>query len=226
MLTPWKESYDQARYHIKKQRHYFANKGPSSQAYGFSNGHVWLWELDCEEIWVPKNWWFELWCWRWLLRVPLTARRSNQSILKEISPGCSLEGIMINLKLQYFGHLMRNVELSEKLWCWEGLGAGGDRVDRGWDAWMTSPAQWMWVWVNSGNWWWQGGLVCCNSWGCKESGMTERLNWTEIYPHLYKWANFITFYGWVTFHCVYLPHLLYPFLCWWTFKNLDIGKQK
>ena len=58
MLTPWKESYDQSRQHIKKQRHYFAKKGPSSQCYGFSNGHVWMWELDCEEGWVLKNWCF------------------------------------------------------------------------------------------------------------------------------------------------------------------------
>ena len=89
---------------IKKQRHSFSNKGPSSQGYGFSSGQVWMWELDCEESWAPKNDAFELWCWRRLLRVPWTARRSNQSILKEISPGCSLEGLMLRLKLQYFGH--------------------------------------------------------------------------------------------------------------------------
>ena len=81
--------------------HYFANKGPSSQGYGFSNSHVWMWELDCEESWPLRNW-QQLWCWRRLLRVPWTARRSNQSILKEISPGCSLEGMMLKLKLQVF----------------------------------------------------------------------------------------------------------------------------
>ena len=84
---------------ILKIRHYFANKGLSSQGYGFSSSHVWMWELDCEESWVPKNWCFELWCWRRLLRVPWTARRSNQSILTEISPGCSSEGLMLKLKL-------------------------------------------------------------------------------------------------------------------------------
>ena len=84
MLTPWKRSYDQPRQHIKKQRHYFVNKGPSSQGYGFSSGHVWLWELDYKEIWAPNNA-FELWSWRRFLRVPWTARRSNQCILKEIS---------------------------------------------------------------------------------------------------------------------------------------------
>ena len=77
---------------ILKSRHYFANKGPSSQSYGFSSDHVWMWVLDYEESWVLKNWCFWTWCWRRFLRVPWIARRSNQSILKEISPGCSLEG--------------------------------------------------------------------------------------------------------------------------------------
>ena len=107
MLTPWKKSYDQPRQHIKKQRHYFANKGLESQSYGFSSSHVCMWELDSKESWAPKNWCFwTIWCWRRLLRVPWTARRSNQSILKEISPEYSLEGLMLKLKRQYFGHLM------------------------------------------------------------------------------------------------------------------------
>ena len=103
--SPWRDSYDQPRQHIKKQRHYFANKGPSSQRYGFSSSHVQIWELDYKaEHWRIDA--FELWCWRRLLRVPWTARRSNQSILKEISPEYSLEGLMLRLKLQYFGYLM------------------------------------------------------------------------------------------------------------------------
>ena len=93
---------------------------------------------------------FELWCWRSLLRVPCTARRSNWSILKDISPGCSLEGLMLKLKLQYFGHLMRRADSLEKTWCWERLMVGGEGDDRGWDGWMASPTQWTWVWVNSG----------------------------------------------------------------------------
>ena len=100
---------------------------------------------------------FQLWCWRRLLRVPWTARRSNQSILKEISPGCALEGLMLKLKLQYFGHLMRRVGSLEKtLFQREGLGAGGEGDNRGWDGWMASPTQCTWVWVNSGSWWWTG----------------------------------------------------------------------
>ena len=98
---------------LKKQRHYSANKRPSNQGYGFSSGHEWMWEFDCEESWALKNWCFWLWCWRTLLRVPWTARRSNQFILK-ISPGCSLEGLMLKLKLQYLGHLMRRADSLEK----------------------------------------------------------------------------------------------------------------
>ena len=107
----------------------FYNKGLSSQGYGFSSKHVWMWELDYKEGWAPKNWCFELWCWRRLLRVLWTARRSNQSILKEISPGCSLEGLMLKLKLQYFGHLMWRTDSFEKTLM---LGKIEDRMRRGW----------------------------------------------------------------------------------------------
>ena len=97
--------------------HYFANKGPSSQSYGFSSSHVWIWELVYKESWVPKNWCFWTVVLEKILRVPWTSRRSNQSILKEISPECSLEGLMLKLKLQYFGHLM---------WRTDSLDAGKD----------------------------------------------------------------------------------------------------
>ena len=113
-LAPWKESYDQPRQHIKKQRHYFANKGLASKSYGFSSSHVgcesWtIRKAECRRIDA-----FELCCWRRLLRVPWTARRTNQSILKEIHPEYSLEGLMLKLKLQYFGHLMQSTESLEK----------------------------------------------------------------------------------------------------------------
>ena len=98
---------------IKKQRHHFANNGPYSQSYGFSSSHVQMWELDHKEGWVPKNWCFHL-CWRRLLRVSWTARRSNQSVLKEINPEYSLEGLTLELKLQYFGHLMQRANSLEK----------------------------------------------------------------------------------------------------------------
>ena len=114
MLAPWKKSYDQIRQHIKKQKYYFANKGPFSQTYGFP-----VVMYGCESWTVKKAECrivdaFELWCWRRLLRVPWTARRSNQSILKGISPEYLLEGLMLKLKLQYFSHLMRRTDSLEK----------------------------------------------------------------------------------------------------------------
>ena len=114
MLAPWKKSYDQPRQHIKKQRYYFANKGPFSQAIVFQ-----VVVYGCESWTIKKAECcridaFELWYWRRLLRVPWSTRRSNQSILKEISPGCSLEGLMLKLKLQYFGHLIQRADLLEK----------------------------------------------------------------------------------------------------------------
>ena len=160
--------------HIKKQRHYFANKGPSNQSYGFSIGHVLMWELDCEESWALKNWCF----WTVVLE------KTIESLLdcKEVQPvhpkgdQCSLEGLILKMKLQYFGHLMRRVGSLEKPWCWERLKVGGDGDNRGWDGWMyhqlnrhefeQAPR------VGDG----QGGLGCCSPWGCKELDMTE-LNW-------------------------------------------------
>ena len=94
---------------------------------------------------------FELWCWERLLRVPWTAKRSNQSVLKEISPEYSLEWLLLKLKLQYFGHLMWKTDSLEKT-----QKAGGEGDDRGWDGWMASPSQWTWVWVNSKTWQWTG----------------------------------------------------------------------
>ena len=111
------------------------------------------WTLKKDER--QRNNAFELWYWRRLLRVPWTARRSNQSILKEISPEYSLEGLILKLKLQYFGHLMRRTDSLEKT-LMLGKIEGGRRRGRGWDGWMTSPTQWTRVWVNSGSWWWTG----------------------------------------------------------------------
>ena len=107
---------------------------------------------------------FELWCWRRLLKVPSTARSSNQSILKEIIPECSLKELMLKLKLQYFVHLMQKADSLKRPWCWERLRAGGEGDDRGWDDLMASPTQWTWVCVNSRSWWWKGGLACRGPW--------------------------------------------------------------
>ena len=121
--------YDQHRQHIKKQSHYSANKGPSSQGYGFSSMDVRAGLIKKAEPGRMDA--FELWCWRRLLRVPWTARRANQSILKETSPEQSLEGLMLKLKLQYFGHLMQRTDSLEKTLMWERLKAGEEWADRG-----------------------------------------------------------------------------------------------
>ena len=118
----------QTSWHIKNQRHHFANKGPYSQSYGFSSSHIWMWEMDHKEGWTPKNWYF---CTVVLEKIlePLTARRSNQSILKEISPEYSLERLMLKLKLQYFGHLMQRTDSLEKTLMLEKIEG---RRSRGW----------------------------------------------------------------------------------------------
>ena len=124
----------------------------------------------------------ELWCWRKLLRVPWIARRSNQSILKEISPEYAVEGLMLKLKLQYFGHLMGrtdSLEKRKKPWCWERLKAGGEGDDRGWDGWWHHQLDGhefeQVLEVGDG----QGSLECCSPWGHRESDTTEHLNWTD-----------------------------------------------
>ena len=122
---------------------------------------------------------FELWCWRSFLRVPWTVSRFNQSILKEISPGCSLEGLMLKLKLQYFGHLMWRADSLKKTLM---LGKFEGRRIRGWQRmrWLegiTDSTDMNLSKLRADNG--QGGLACCGSWSCKESDMTEWLNWTE-----------------------------------------------
>ena len=127
---------------------------------------------------------FELWCWRRLLRVPWTVRRSNQSILNEISPGCSLGGLMLKLKLQYFGHLMQRVDSLEKTLMLGGIGVGGEGDSRGWDGWMASPTQWTWVRVNSKSLWWTGRPGVLRFMGSQRVGhnWATELNWTEAGP--------------------------------------------
>ena len=114
MLAPWKKSSDQPRQHIKKQRHCFVNKGPSSQSYSFSSSHVWMWELDYKESWVPKNWCFWTVVLEKTLESPLDCKEIQPVHPKEISPEYSLEGLMLKLKLQYFDHLMWRTDLFEK----------------------------------------------------------------------------------------------------------------
>ena len=158
---------------------------------------------DCQKIDV-----FELWGWRRLLRVPWTARRSNQSILKEISPGCSLEGKMLKLKLQYFGHIMQRTDSLEKTLRSFWLRAGGKGDGRGWDGWMVSLTQWTDVWVDSRSWWWTGrpGVL----WFMGSQVQTRLSNWTEL-----RIQNKYETYRITGTHK--LVHALHIFFCLFTF---------
>ena len=135
------------------------------------------WTIKKAELWRING--FELCCWRRLLRVRWTARRSIQSILKEISPEYSLEGLMLNLKLQYFDHLMQRMTYWKRPWCWERLKAREEGDDRGWDGWMASPTQWTWVWVIFENL-----LMDREAWHAAVHGAAKTWtwlsNWTEL----------------------------------------------
>ena len=185
MLTPWKESYDQPRWHIQKQRHYFANKGPSSQGYGFSCRHVWMWELDCEESWALKNWCF----WTVVLEKTLDSPLDCKEIQPVHSKG--------DQPWDFFGRNDAEAEtpvlwpLHVKSWLtgkdsdagrdWEQEEKGTTEDEMaGWHH-RLNGREFEWIpGIGDG----QGGLACCNSWGCKESDTTERLNWTEMYYHI------------------------------------------
>ena len=114
MLTPWKESYDQPRKHIKKQRHYFANIGPYSQGYGFFSSHIWMWELDYKESWAPKNWSFWTVVLEKTLESPLDCKEIQPVHPKGNQSWIFIEGLILKLKLQYFGHLMHRADSFEK----------------------------------------------------------------------------------------------------------------
>ena len=159
-----------------------------------------------------------MWCWRRLLRVPWTAKRSNQSILKEISPGCSLEGLMLKLKLQYSGHLMWRADSFEKILM---LGKIEGRRRRGW---QDEMAGWHHLLNGHGFGWTpgvgdgQGGLECCNSWGCRESDTTEWLNWTErslnfVYLFIELAVSFIDFSIVFLVFILFISTLYYFSLC-------------
>ena len=126
------------------------------------------WTIKKAERWRIDA--FELWCWRRLLRVPWTARRYNQSILKEISPEYSLEGLMLKLKLQYFGCLMWRTDSFGKTLMLGKVESRRRGDNRGWDGWMASPTQWTWVGVNSGSWWWTGSPGVLQSMGSQRVG--------------------------------------------------------
>ena len=179
-ITPWKKSYDQPKWHIQKQRHYFANKGSSSQCYGFSSDRIWMWEWDCEESWVPKNWCF----WTVVLEKTLESPLD----CKEIQPVHS----EADQSWVFFGRNDAEAETpvlwpphvnswligkdsdAGRDWGQEEKGTTEDEM-AGWHH-RLDGCEFEWTpGVGDG----QGGLACCDSWGRKELDMTERLNWTE-----------------------------------------------
>ena len=135
------------------------------------------WTIKKAERWRIDA--FELWCWRRLLSVPWTAKRSNQSILKEINPEYSLAGLMLKLKLQYFGHLMQRTDSFAKTLMLGKIEGGREGDDRGWDGWMASPTRWTWVQASSGSWWWTGKPGVLQPMGLQTVGhdWTTELNW-------------------------------------------------
>ena len=156
------------------QRQHFANKGPSSQSYGFSSIHVWMWEMDYKEGWAPKNWCFWTVVLEKTLDSPLDSKeiqpvhpKENHWISLKIieSPEYSLEGLLLKLNANTLATWFEELTHWKRPWCWERLKAGREGDDRGWEGWMASLTQWTWVWASFGSWWWTGSLVCCSPWG-------------------------------------------------------------
>ena len=138
---------------------------------------------------------FELWCWRRLLRVPWTARRSNQSILKEINPEYSLEGLMLKPKLQHFGHLMQRLTHWKRPWCQERLRTGREGGNRRWDGWMASLTQWSWVWASSGRWWRTEKPGVLQSMGLQSwTQLSNSTTTKEIVSLLSSWKDYPLFF--------------------------------
>ena len=153
MLAPWKKGYDKPRQHIKMQRHYFTNH---RQSYGFFSSHVWMWELDYKENWALKNWCF----WTVVLQKTLESPLDCKEI-QSVHPEGDQSWVFIrrtDAETETPILWPPHAELTQwkRLWCWEGLRAGGEEDNRGWDGWMASLTRWTWVWVNSGRWCWTG----------------------------------------------------------------------
>ena len=178
MLAPWKESYDQPRQRIKKQSHHIANKDASSQSYGFSSSHVWMWVLDYKESWMPKNWCFQTVVLEKTLESPLDCEdiqpvhlKGNQSWIFSGRTDAETEAPVL------WPHDAESTHL-KRPWCWERLKAGEGK-DRVWDGWMALLTQWTWVWVNSGSWCWTGRPGVLWFMGLQRVGhnWATKLNW-------------------------------------------------
>ena len=182
MLAPWKKGYDQPRQHIKKQRHYFADKGPSSQSYGFSSSHIWTWELDYKESWARRNWWF--WTvvlensWECLgLQGDPTSQSKRKSVLN-----IHWKDWCWSWNFNPLATWCKELTHWKRPWCWEGSGAGGEGGDRGWDGWIASSTWWTWVWVNSRSCRWTGRPSVLQSMGSQRVRHIWA-NWTDGQAH-------------------------------------------
>ena len=180
MFAPWKKNYDKPEQHIKKQRYYFAKKGPSSQSYGFSSSHVWMWELNYKESWAPKNWCF----WTMVLEETLESPLDCKEI-QPVHPKGDQSWVFIgrtDVEAETPIFWPPDVK-SWLIWKDPDAGTDGGKRRRGrqrWDGWMASPTQWAWVWVNSGSWWGTGRPGMLRFMGSQIVGhdWATELNWT------------------------------------------------
>ena len=183
--APWKKSYDQPRQHIERQRYYFANKGPSSRGYGFSSGHVWMWELDCEESWALKNWCFWTVVLEKTLESPLDCKEIQPVHPKGDQPWVFVGRTDAEAETPILwpphakSWLIGKDPDAGRDWGQEEKGTTEDEM-AGWHHWLDGHESEWTPGVGDG----QGGLACCDSWGHKLSDMIERLKWTELKIYL------------------------------------------
>ena len=166
-----KKSYHQLRLHINEQRHYFANKGPSSQSYVFSSSHVWMWEFDYKESWAPKNWCsWTLVLEKTLQRVPWTARTSNNQSSRKSVLSIYLRDWCWGSNSNTLATWCEELTHWKRPWCWERLKAERKGDNIGWDGWMESLTRWTWAWPSFRSWWWTGKPGMLQSMGSKRVG--------------------------------------------------------
>ena len=179
MLAPWNKSYDQPRQHVKKQRHYSANKGPSSQGYGFSSSHVWMWELDYKESWTPNNWCFWTVVVKKTLESPLDCKEIQLVHPSGIQSWIFIGRTDVEAETPIIWPPdVKNWLTGKDPDAGERLKAGREGNDRRWNCWMASPIQWTWVWVGSGSWWWTERPSLLHTMGLQSR--IQLSDWTEL----------------------------------------------
>ena len=199
MFVPWKKSYDQTRQHIKKQRHYFTNKDPSSQSYGFSSSHVWMWELDYKESRAPENWCI----WTMVLEKTLESHLDCKEI-QPVHPIGNQSWIFIGktdaeAEPPILWPSMQRTDSFEKTLIQGKILVDGEGDDRGWDSWMASLMGWTWVWLGSRSWWSTGSPAMLQSMGSQRvrHDWATELNWMKHLSILFTAAclpSFLTIF--------------------------------